>query len=55
MTTIKEFNKKKVPIVSIDKSLNKYDKVVLFPEKVKKANDALKSMGMPKSSLIKHS
>ena len=49
MTTIQDLNKKKVPIVRIDKSLNKYDKVVLFPEKVEKANEMLKMIGLPKS------
>ena len=48
MTTIKELNKKKVPIVRIDKSLNKYDNIVLFPDKVEKANEMLKSIGLPK-------
>jgi len=47
MTTIKELNKKKVPIVRIDKSLNKYDDVVLFPEKVEKANEMLRTIGLP--------
>lgn len=45
---IKELNKKKVPIVRIDKSLNKYDDVVLFPEKVEKANEMLRKVGLPK-------
>ena len=47
MTTIKELNKKKVPIVRIDKSLNKYDDVVLFPDKVEKANEMLRTIGLP--------
>lgn len=46
---IDELNKKKVPIIKIDKSLNKYDDMVLFPEKIAKANQMLKNVGLPKS------
>ena len=45
---IKELNKKKVPIVQIDKSLNKYNNVVLFPDKLEKANEMLRTVGLPK-------
>ncbi len=38
----------KLPIVKIDKSLSKFDDKVLFPEKLKKANDMLKNKGLPK-------
>ncbi|MCX6351793.1 MAG: hypothetical protein NTX03_08015 [Bacteroidetes bacterium] len=55
MTTIKELNKKKVPIVRIDKSLNKYNDVVLFPDKVEKANEMLRTIGLPKLTTKKHS
>ena len=48
MTTIKELNKKKVPVVRIDKSLNKYNDVVLFPDKVEKANEMLRTIRLPK-------
>lgn len=48
MTTIKELNKKKAPIVRIDKSLNKYNDVVLYPDKVEKANEMLRTIGLPK-------
>ena len=48
MKGIKELNKLKVPIVKIDKSLNKYDDQVLFKEKVEKANETLKNIGLPK-------
>ena len=47
MKNILELNEKKVPIVRIDKSLNKYDNVVLFPEKVNKAKEAFKKFGVP--------
>ncbi len=48
MKKIKELNKSKLPIVEIDKSLGKYKDKVLFKEKVEKANEALKSVGLPK-------
>jgi hypothetical protein len=43
-----KLNKRKIPIVKIDKSLNKYDDIVLFPEKLEKANERLKKVGLPK-------
>ena len=46
---IVELNRKKVPVVVIDESLNKYDDVVLFPEKLKKANETLKKTGHPEN------
>jgi hypothetical protein len=49
MKKIEELNRLKLPIVKIDKSLDKYKDKVLFKEKVKKANEALKSVGLPKS------
>lgn len=48
MKNILELNEKKVPVVRIDKSLNKYTNVVLFPDKVKKAKQAFKKLGLPK-------
>ena len=50
---IKELNKKKVPIVRIDKSLNKYNDIVLFPDKLEKANEMLRTVGLPKLKTIK--
>ena len=44
---IKDLNKKKVPVVRIDKSLDKFNDIVLFPEKLEKANKMLKSIGLP--------
>ena len=43
-----ELKKRKVPIVRIDKSLNKYDNIVLFPDKLEKANQMLRNVGLPK-------
>ena len=46
--TVKELNKRETPIVIIDKSLEKYVGKVLFPEKLAKANEVLKRIGLPK-------
>lgn len=46
--TIEELNKRKTPIVIIDKSLEKYKGKILFPEKLAKANEVLKKIGLPK-------
>jgi hypothetical protein len=43
-----EIKKRKIPIVKIDKSLNKYDDIVLFPDKLEKANEMLRKVGLPK-------
>jgi len=47
--TIKELNKSKVPIVKINKKLDKLADKVLFPKKVKEANHILKTVRLPKS------
>lgn len=52
MESILELNDKKVPVVRIDKSLNKYSNIVLFPEKVEKAKQAFEKLGLP--NLKKH-
>jgi hypothetical protein len=46
--TIEELNRRKTPIVAIDKSLEKYKGKNLFPEKLEKANEVLKKIGLPK-------
>jgi len=53
MKSILELNDKKVPVVRVDKSLNKYSCVVLFPEKVEKATQAFETPGVP--DVKKHS
>lgn len=45
---IEQLNSSKVPLVQIDPELNKYANKVLFPEKVAKANEMLKKVGLPK-------
>jgi hypothetical protein len=37
--------------VTIDESLDKYDNMVLFPEKLKRANEILKKTGHPENYL----
>ena len=51
MITIQEFNEKKIPIVRIDNSLEKYKTMPIFQEKVDKANEMLKTVGLPKTTL----
>ncbi len=48
MNITTQLKKRKIPIVKIDKSLNKYDDVVLFPDKLEKANEMLRKVGLPK-------
>ncbi|HET9505396.1 MAG TPA: hypothetical protein VFO93_17765 [Hymenobacter sp.] len=47
MKTITELNASKVPLVIIDPALNKLRDVVLFPEKVEKAKQAIAQLGIP--------
>ena len=44
----KKINTRKKSIVIIDKSLDFYNNISLFPEKVEKANKMLKNIGLPK-------
>lgn len=55
MKTMFEINEKKVPAVRIDSSLNKLDKIVLFPDKLAKANEQIKKSGFPNVKDKKHS
>lgn len=45
--TIEQLNKAKIPIVKIDKSLEKFHGKVLFPEKLEQANKTLAKVGLP--------
>lgn len=49
--TIKDINKNKTPIVKINKKLNHLAEKVLFPDKLKEANNILKTVGLPKKNL----
>jgi hypothetical protein len=51
MKTIKELNDKKIPIVRIDNSLEKYKAMPIFQDKVDKANEVLRTVGLPKLQL----
>jgi hypothetical protein len=53
MKSVLELNETKVPVVRIDKALNQYDNIVLFPEKVKKAKEDFEKFGVP--NIEKHS
>ena len=45
---IKELNDKKIPIVRIDDSLEKYKALPVFQDKVDKANEMLRTVGLPR-------
>ena len=45
---IEELNKRKAPVVVIDNSLQKYKDMPLFQDKVDKANEMLRTVGLPK-------
>lgn len=45
---LKLINEKKIPIVKIDKKLERFRGKVLFPEKLEKANEILSRVGLPK-------
>ena len=46
--SIKNINTRMKPIILIDKSLDFFNDKVLFPEKLAKANEMLKNIGLPK-------
>jgi len=48
MRTIAEIKNRKTPIVLVNSSLNKYDDKILFPDKLEKANEMLRKVGLPK-------
>ena len=48
MQESEERDQLKAPIVAVDQSLNQYKDQVLFKEKVEKANDALRAVGLPR-------
>lgn len=51
MKTIKELNERRIPIVRINNSLKKYKTIPVFQEKVDKANEMLRTIGLPKSEV----
>ena len=50
---IKQLNKSKVPIVRIDNSLEKFVNMSLFQDKVDRANEILRTVGLPKQRTTK--
>jgi len=48
MKVIAEIKERKIPIVRIDEALNKYDDKILFPDKLERANEMLRKIGLPK-------
>ena len=44
----KEISKVKEPVARLNKSLDKYSGVIVFPEKVAKAKEMIDKMGLPK-------
>jgi hypothetical protein len=53
MKVIAEIENRKIPIVRVDNSLNKYDNKILFPDKLEKANEMLRKIGLPKQWVTK--
>jgi hypothetical protein len=51
MKNSKEIKNQNIPSVKIDQSLNKFDGIVLFPEKLELANKKLSKIGLPKLKL----
>ncbi len=49
MKTVKELNKRKIPIITIDESLEKYKDKIICPEKLHKANEMLKTANLPEN------
>ncbi len=47
MKTIQELNERKIPIVRINNGLKKYKSMPIFQEKVDKANEMLRKVGLP--------
>jgi len=45
---IEDLNQSKVPIIVFDKKLERFRGEILFPEKLKKANEILEKTGLPK-------
>ncbi|WP_233897262.1 hypothetical protein [Tenacibaculum piscium] len=47
-TAINDLNKRKIPILKIDNSLKEFLNKPIFQDKVNKANETLKKVGLPK-------
>ena len=51
MNLAAEVARRKIPIVRVDEALNMYDDRILFPDKLEKANEMLRKIGLPKQWL----
>jgi len=51
--TIEDLNKKNIPIVQIDNSLEKFKDQPIFQEKLDKANEVLLGVGLPRSAVAR--
>lgn len=51
---VQEFNKSKIPLVKIDKKLNKFKGKVLFIEKLDMANKLLENAVLPKTITVQN-
>jgi hypothetical protein len=47
MKKVEDLNKRKVPIVRIDPSLERYRDKTLFPDKLAKSNEMLRTAKLP--------
>jgi hypothetical protein len=47
MATVQELNESKVPIIRINKKINAFDRQILFPKKLKQANEILSVLPPP--------
>lgn len=54
MKTIKEINSKRLPVIVIDQSLEKYKEMPIFQSKVDEANEVLRKIGLPKEISVKN-
>ncbi|MDR0796885.1 MAG: DUF4197 domain-containing protein [Tannerella sp.] len=52
MKIVEEIKNRKTPIVRVDSSLDKYDDKILFPDKLEKANEMLRKIGLPKQWIV---
>jgi hypothetical protein len=51
MKKIDQLNNSKVPVIVFDKKLERFRDKILFPEKLAKANEILKKVGLPKKEI----
>lgn len=52
MKKIEELNNSKIPIIVIDKNLERFRGKTLFPEKLARANEIIAKYGLPKTKKV---